>query len=104
MSKVLVSESNLYDIADSIRAKLGTQREFTPGQMSDAIDQISGGGITVESLSVTENGTYTAPLGKAYSPVVVSVSGGGGILYSNVASSYVFDLAFISSAEEDISQ
>lgn len=33
--------------------------------------------IEVESLSVTENGTYTAPRGKAYSPVVVSVSGGG---------------------------
>jgi len=36
----------------------------------------SGGGgssITVESLSVTENGTTTAPTGKAYSPVVVNV-------------------------------
>lgn len=32
-----------------------------------------GGDITVESLSVTENGTTTAPSGKAYSPVVVSV-------------------------------
>lgn len=39
----------------------------------------SGGGqITVEALSVTENGTYTAPSGKAYSPVTVNVSGGGG--------------------------
>ena len=34
--------------------------------------------VTVESLSVTQNGTYTAPTGKAYSPVTVSVSGGGG--------------------------
>lgn len=32
-----------------------------------------GGDITVEPLSVTENNTYTAPSGKAYSPVVVSV-------------------------------
>lgn len=32
--------------------------------------------VTVESLSVTQNGTYTAPTGKAYSPVTVSVSGG----------------------------
>ena len=32
-----------------------------------------GGDITVESLSVTENGTTTAPSGKAYSPVVVNV-------------------------------
>lgn len=36
-----------------------------------------GGGVTVESLSVTQNGTYTAPTGKAYSPVTVNVSGGG---------------------------
>lgn len=38
----------------------------------------SGGGeggsdITVEALSVTENGTYTAETGKAYSPVTVNV-------------------------------
>ena len=33
--------------------------------------------ITTESLSVTSNGTYTAPAGKAYTPVVVNVSGGG---------------------------
>ena len=31
------------------------------------------GDVTVESLSVTENGTYTAPSGKAYSPVSVNV-------------------------------
>ena len=37
--------------------------------------------ITVESLSVTQNGTYTAPTGKAYSPVTVNVSGGGGLVY-----------------------
>ena len=41
-----------------------------------------GGDITVESLSVTENDTYTAPAGKAYSPVTVNVSGGGGDLSS----------------------
>lgn len=33
---------------------------------------------TIEPLSVTENGTYTAPSGKAYSPVTVDVSGSGG--------------------------
>ncbi len=35
--------------------------------------------IEVEPLSVTTNGTYTAPTGKAYSPVTVNVSGGGGV-------------------------
>lgn len=36
---------------------------------------VSGGGgdITVEPLSVTQNGTTTAPAGKAYSPVTVAV-------------------------------
>ena len=37
--------------------------------------------ITVEPLSVTQNGTYTATAGHAYSPVTVSVSGGGGLVY-----------------------
>lgn len=32
-----------------------------------------GSGVTVEPLSVTENGEYTAPSGKAYSPVTVGV-------------------------------
>lgn len=39
--------------------------------------QLSGGGgggdITVESLSVTANGTYSAPSSKAYTPVTVNV-------------------------------
>lgn len=39
------------------------------------LDDQAGQSITVESLSVTQNGTYTAPTGKAYSPVTVSVSG-----------------------------
>lgn len=34
--------------------------------------------IEVEPLSVTENGTYTAPRGTAYSPVTVNVASGGG--------------------------
>lgn len=39
--------------------------------------KLSGGGgggeITVEGLTVNDNGTYTAPSGKAYSPVVVNL-------------------------------
>ena len=38
---------------------------------------VSGSSIDVEPLSVTSNGTYTAPSGTAYSPVTVNVSGGG---------------------------
>ena len=40
---------------------------------SDSGGGEGGGDITVEALSVTENGTYTAPSGKAYSPVTVNV-------------------------------
>lgn len=36
-----------------------------------------GGSVTVEQLNVTENGTYTAEAGKAYSPVVVNVPAAG---------------------------
>ena len=34
----------------------------------------SSGGVTVESFSTNQNGTYVAPTGKAYSPVTVAVS------------------------------
>lgn len=47
-------------------------------QYLDAIAKGGGGGVDVEPLTVTENKTYTAPAGKAYSPVTVNVSGGGG--------------------------
>lgn len=42
------------------------------------LDDEGGGSVTVEALNVTQNGTYTAPAGTAYSPVTVNVSGGGG--------------------------
>lgn len=35
-----------------------------------------GGGVSPEPISITENGTYTAPTGKAYTSVTVNVSGG----------------------------
>ena len=45
--------------------------------LSSAIDGTpnhwTGGGVTVIPLEVTENGTYTAPHGKAYTPVSVNV-------------------------------
>lgn len=79
MSKALITEAYLTDIADAIRAKNGSSDTYTPPQMAAAIGAIpTGGDVTVEALSVTQNGTYTAPTGKAYSPVTVNVSGGGG--------------------------
>ena len=41
------------------------------------VDVTGGGSAVIESLSVTQNGTYTAPSGvDGYSPVTVNVSGG----------------------------
>ena len=41
-------------------------------QVGEKIQQ-GGGGVSAEPLSVTENGEYTAPSGKAYTPVNVNV-------------------------------
>ena len=41
--------------------------------VAQAIGGGGGGGITVEALTATENKIYTAPSGKAYSPVTVNV-------------------------------
>lgn len=81
MANYIVSDTNLTAVANAIRTKGGTseQLEF-PDDFVSAIGDIQTGGgssVTVEPLSVTENGTYTAPTGKAYSPVTVNVSGGG---------------------------
>lgn len=79
MANYIVSDTNLTAVADAIRAKTGgsASLEF-PDDFVSEIGSISGGSsVDVEALSVTENGTYTAPTGKAYSPVTVAVEGGG---------------------------
>ena len=38
-----------------------------------SIESCDGSSIDAEPLTITENGTYTAPAGKAYSPVIVKV-------------------------------
>lgn len=55
MSKVLVSENNLSSIADSIRAKNGTQETYKPSEMSTAIDNLPSGGDTSEYFTETIN-------------------------------------------------
>lgn len=55
---------------------------------SDSGGGEGGGTITIESLTATENKTYTAPEGKAYSPVIVNVPSdysAAAITISNVA-------------------
>lgn len=60
MTKVLITESYLEDIADSIRAKNGTENTYKPSEMAGAIDAISGITPTgTKEISITENGTTT---------------------------------------------
>ena len=73
MSKVSITRSLLDDLAMSISAKSGEAVPLTLTEMKDAVDGISGGGTTIDPLSVTSNGTYTAQSGHAYSPVTVNV-------------------------------
>lgn len=72
MSKVSITRSKLDALANTISTKSGSALPLTLDQMDAAVRSISGGG-TVEPLSVTANGTYTAPSGTAYSPVTVDV-------------------------------
>lgn len=44
MAKVITDEQNYQDIADAIRAKLGSTDTYTPSEMAAAISTISGGG------------------------------------------------------------
>lgn len=66
---------------DEINTKGGTvPANKNMANLASAIGSIAtGSSTTITPLSVTENGTYTAPTGTAYSPVTVDVSGGGGI-------------------------
>lgn len=61
MSKVLVTESYLEDIADAIRSKNGLTDTYTPAEMASAISDISDGGTpTLQSKTVTYTPTTTA--------------------------------------------
>ena len=78
MTNVLVDDSYLSDIADSIRAKLGVQDTYKPSEMADAIDDI-GGGVTptgTKQISITENGTTTEDVTNyASAQITVAVPG-----------------------------
>lgn len=55
----IVKTEELSDIADAIRAKLGVQTQYKPGQMADAIESIPEDGITpTGTKEITANGTY----------------------------------------------
>ncbi len=59
MAIVTVSDTTLTDIANAIREKLSSEDTYKPSEMADAIDSISGGGITpTGTINITENGTH----------------------------------------------
>ena len=78
----VVSKTSQKVVADKIREKGNTTEPLVyPDGWADAIDAIETGTsslVTISPLSVTANGTYTAPSGEAYSPVTVDVPTGGG--------------------------
>ena len=69
---------NILSAYDAVATKGGTvPANKNMANLATAIGSIStGSSTTITPLSVTENGTYTAPTGTAYSPVTVNVSGG----------------------------
>lgn len=59
MSRALITEGYLTDIADAIRAKNGSSDTYTPAQMATAIESIPTGGITpTGTVNINQNGTH----------------------------------------------
>lgn len=72
---------NTYSVSEEgviyIRPENGLYHFVRDSSKDLSIWEAQSGNITVEPLNVTENGTYTAPTGKAYSPVTVNVPSSG---------------------------
>ena len=89
MSKVLITDTYLDDIADAIRGRNGTQNTYKPSQMAAAVTAVpnayaagdegkvvsNGALVSQSSGSTTENGTVDTTL---INSLTVNVSGGGG--------------------------
>ena len=67
---ILLTQNGIHDVKDYAEANVQVQS--------------GGSDIEVIPLTATANAVYTAPTGKAYSPVTVNVSGGGGDDWANL--------------------
>ena len=95
-------DTDLTSIANAIRAKGGTSAQLTfPNEFVTAINAISGGGgSTLVTKTITENGTYTATDDDAdgYSEVTVNVPTSGSSAWTKVAeTSYQVSTTYTSS-------
>lgn len=74
--KVIADRDEIVAIADAVRSKTGTTDEMTLGGIVSGINGIT---PNIQSISITSNGTYTAPSGiDGYSPITVNVASSGG--------------------------
>lgn len=69
MAKVLVSESNLTNIANAIRSKNGSSNTYTPAQMASAIQAIptGGGSSTLWNINITQSAHQTISVATSFS-------------------------------------
>lgn len=84
MAKVLVTESNLQNIADSIRIKNGSSNTYTPAEMAMAIQSIPTGS-TINNQDKTVSPTES----KQYITADTGYTGLGTVTVNAISSTYV---------------
>lgn len=107
MSEYAVMPMSDYEgICDAVRAKTGGTAKLKSSEVKQAIEEIqTSSDPVIEPLSVTANGTYSAPDGvDGYNPVTVAIESGGGsaTLWDRPYTSGSFTLAEDTSATYEI--